>query len=260
MGALAGAIVVSGGASGIGRATALACARDGAPVAVLDLDPGAAEAAAQAALAAGAPAATGLACDVRDEASVAAAIVGAAQQLGVLRGLVTSAGIDRGGLAHELELATWSDVIATNLTGTFLLCKHVLRQMLDHAKGGSIVCVSSPWSVVSAPGGVGAYCASKGGVSALVRSLALDYAAHGIRVNGVLPGATETPLMWGSIPAAEVPALRRRIGDQLAVGRLAEPEEIASAIVWLLGDQAAYATGSHLTVDGGLLARASIEA
>jgi NAD(P)-dependent dehydrogenase (short-subunit alcohol dehydrogenase family) len=131
--------------------------------------------------------------------------------------------------------------------------------MLDHGHGGSIVCASSPWGEVSAPGGATAYSASKGGVSAFVRSTALDYASHAVRVNAIVPGATETPLMWDGLPEDEIPAARARISEQLVVGRLATPEEIAEGIVWLLSDRASYVTGSHLVIDGGLMARASIE-
>lgn len=253
-------MAVTGGGAGIGRATALACARLGANVAVLDLDDDAAQQVADEALHVGAPAALGRACDVRDETSVSSAVAAASHALGSLRGLVTSAGIDRAGLVHELPLEQWQNVLSTNLTGTFLACKHVLAAMLAHGEGGSIVCLSSPWADFSAPGGASAYCATKGGVSSLVRSLALDYAPHRIRVNAMVPGATETALMWANVPASELPSMRARVANQLAMGRLAEPDEIAAGIVWLLGDESSYVTGSHLVVDGGLMARGSIDA
>jgi NAD(P)-dependent dehydrogenase (short-subunit alcohol dehydrogenase family) len=257
---LDGAVIVTGGGSGIGRATALACARRGAKVAVLDVDPAAAQAVAVEAQGQGSPSVISRECDVRNEESVSAAVRDASESVGPIRGLVTCAGIDRGGLVHGLPTDVWLDVIATNLTGTFLVCKHVLAEMLEHGEGGSIVCASSPFAELSAPGGASAYCASKGGVSAFVRSLALDYAPHSIRVNAIVPGATETGLMWANVPAAEVPEVRRRIGEQIALGRLADPEDIAPGIAWLLGDQAAYVTGSHLVIDGGLMATAHIEA
>lgn len=256
---LEGGVVVTGGGSGIGRAAVLASAERGAAVAVLDLDRGKASEAAAEAQTRGAPAAVGLECDVRREDSIAAAIAGSAEHVGAIRGLVTCAGIGSGGLVHELPLETWRDVLETNLTGTFLACKHVLTHMLEHRQGGSIVCASSPWAEVSSPGGASAYSASKGGVSAFVRSVALDYAAHSIRVNAIVPGATETPLMWADTPKDEIAHARERIGSQLAFGRLATPEEIAEGIAWLLGESASYVTGSQLVVDGGLMARASIE-
>jgi NAD(P)-dependent dehydrogenase (short-subunit alcohol dehydrogenase family) len=256
---LSGGVVVTGGGSGIGRAAVLASAKLGAKIAVLDIDESAAEASAADARAAGASTALALHCNVREEASVAKAVLSAAKQVGPLRGLVTAAGIDRAGMAHELTLEQWLEVLNTNLTGTFLACKYVLANMLAHGKGGSIVCISSPWGDVSAPGGVAPYCASKGGVTAFARSLAIDYAPHSIRVNTVMPGATETALMWANVPPTEIPALRDRIGKQLPLGRLADPREIAAGITWLLSDQASYVTGSKLVIDGGLLARASID-
>src|SRR5690606_1939810 len=221
---LPGAVVVTGAGAGIGRAAALAAARLGAPVAALDLDSDRARTCAETAGRGGAPASIGLGCDVRDEEGVRSALEAAASALGPIRGLVASAGVDRAGLAHEMPLERWREVIDVNLTGMFLSCKHALVQMLKHGKGGSIVCVSSAWATVSAPGGASAYCASKGGVSALVRSLALDYAPHGVRVNGVVPGATETELMWANTPPEEVATLRGRIAAQIAMGRLATPE------------------------------------
>jgi NAD(P)-dependent dehydrogenase (short-subunit alcohol dehydrogenase family) len=257
---LPGAVVITGGASGIGRGSAIACAELGAPVAILDVDSGAAEEAAAEAGSRGAPQAVGLGCDVRDETSVGDAIDAAAKELGPIRGLVTCAGIDRGGLVHELDADVWNDMIAVNLTGTFLTCRQTLSKMLDHGLGGSIVCASSPFATISAPGGASAYCATKGGVSAFVRSLALDYVEHSIRVNAIVPGATETELMWASFSEDEVPEARRRVGEQIPYGRLAEVDEIAEGIVWLLSDKSGYVTGSHLAVDGGLMARAHIEA
>jgi NAD(P)-dependent dehydrogenase (short-subunit alcohol dehydrogenase family) len=255
---LNGVVVITGGGSGIGLAAALACGHRGARVVVLDTNAPAAEAAAAKVREGAGVEAIGLWCDVRDEESVARAVT-SARLLGPVQGLVTSAGIDRGGLAHELDLDRWRSVIDTNLTGTFLACKHVLIAMLAQGVGGSIVCVSSPWADVAAPGGVSAYCASKGGVGSLVRSLALDYAAKSIRVNAIVPGATETPLMWANVPSADISGVRERIAGQLALRRLAEPDEIAAGVTWLLSEQASYVTGTQLVIDGGLLARASIE-
>jgi NAD(P)-dependent dehydrogenase (short-subunit alcohol dehydrogenase family) len=256
---LPGAVVVTGGGQGIGRAAALAAAGRGAPVAVLDLNADHAAQAAGEAARRGAPASVGLQCDVRDEASVAGAIAAGAGEVGEIRGVVACAGIFSGGLVHELPIETWRDVVETNLTGTYLTCKHVLAHMLDHGNGGSIVCASSPVADAAVPGGASAYCASKAGISALVRSLAIDYAPHSVRVNAIVPGATETALMWAGMPRDEIPAARERTGAQLALGRLADPGEIAEGIVWLLSDRASYVTGSQLAVDGGLGARSSID-
>jgi NAD(P)-dependent dehydrogenase (short-subunit alcohol dehydrogenase family) len=256
---LVGGVVVTGGASGIGRATALRCAHAGAGVAVLDVNGAGAEEVAEQALRAGAPAAIGVECDVRYEDQVAGALARASEAVSPIRGLFACAGVYRAGMIHEVPTDDWLDVLNINLVGTFLTCKHTLRAMLDHGEGGSIVCTSSPWAEVGAPGGGSAYSASKGGISAFVRSAAFDYAPNGIRVNAVIPGATDTPLMWAEVPAEEMAQVREKLNGQLPLGRLGTPEEVAEGIAWLLSDQASYVTASHLAVDGGLLARASID-
>ena len=119
------------------------------------------------------------------------------------------------------------------------------------------MCMSSPFALVAAKG-TAAYSASKGGVSALVRALAVDYASHGVRVNAVLPGPTETDLMWASVPDDEVPEVREAVKREVPLARLADPEEPARAALWLLSDAASYVTGSQLACDGGVLAKASI--
>ena len=174
-----------------------------------------------------------------------------------LAGVVTAAGIDRGELLHALEPREWDHVLAVNLRGTFLTCKAALRHMLD-GDGGSIVCISSPLASVATPGGAGAYSASKAGVSALVRSIAVDYARHGVRVNALLPGPTETDLMWANVPAEERERTRQVVAGEVPLGRLADPQEIARAAIWLLSEDASYVTGAQLPCDGGILAKASV--
>jgi NAD(P)-dependent dehydrogenase (short-subunit alcohol dehydrogenase family) len=253
-------IVVTGGGSGIGKATALLCAEKlGARLAVLDVNEAAARDVAEEALSSGAPRALGVECDVTRESEVEKAFELCTAQLGAPDGLFANAGIDIGGLEHELSYETWDRVLSTNLSGVFLTCKHALRAMLEAGKGGSIVCTSSPSaSVALAAGGTGAYSASKGGVSALVRCLAIDYARNGIRVNAVVPGATETPLMWANVAEDEREQMREQINDEVPLGRLADPAEIGHAVLWLLSDASAYVTGSHLVCDGGILAKGSI--
>jgi len=257
MGEASGLVVVTGAASGIGAATAGLAAARGHAVALLDRDGAAVEVAAQALRDAGARA-LGVACDVADERAVDDAFATAVARLGPLRGVVASAGIDRGGLLHELGAAAWDELIAVNLRGAFLTCRAALRCFLDAGAGGAIVCVSSPFALVAAPGGTGAYSASKGGVCALVRSLAVDYGPHGIRVNAILPGPTETPLMWANVSEDEVAATRETVRHEVPLGRLAEPDEPARAALWLISGEAAYVTGAQLACDGGVLAKASI--
>jgi NAD(P)-dependent dehydrogenase (short-subunit alcohol dehydrogenase family) len=156
----------------------------------------------------------------------------------------------------ELEAATWDEVLAVNLRGGFLTCRAAVRQM--RPAGGSIVCVSSPFALVATSAGVGAYSASKGGLSALVRALAVECAPDGIRVNALLPGPTETSLMWAGVEAREVEQMRETLAREVPLGRLADPAEPARAALWLLSDAASYVTGSQLVCDGGVLAKASV--
>jgi NAD(P)-dependent dehydrogenase (short-subunit alcohol dehydrogenase family) len=249
---------VTGAAAGIGRAAALQAAALGAAVVALDRDGDGARATAEAAASAGAPATLGIECDVRDGTAVDAAFARAAEAVGAPAGVVCAAGIDRGGLAHELSADIWDEVIETNLRGTFLTCRAALRGFLADGIAGSVVCVSSPLAQVAPPGGASAYSASKAGISALVRTLAVDYAKHGIRVNAVLPGPTETALMWANVAADDLEAMRKTIEREVPLGRLANPEEPANAILWLLSSQASYVTGSELACDGGILARAAV--
>lgn len=252
-------IAITGGGAGIGRAVAMQCAARGDGVAVLDIDSAAARDAAADALSAGASKALGIECDVSCEESVACAFELIATGLGPLYGAFANAGLDAGGFLHELPGELWKRVLDTNLTGIYLTCKYALQQILKAGTGGSIVCTSSPAaSVAFAAGGAAAYSASKGGVSALVRCMAVDYAKYGIRVNGVVPGATETRLMWANVEPSAMPAMRQRICEEVPLGRLARPDEIARAVVWLLSDESSYVTGSHLVCDGGILAKASI--
>lgn len=252
-------IVVTGGGSGIGRAVALVCARRGDNVVVLDKRGDSANTTACEAKEAGAASAIGIQCDVSLESQVAEAFGATSQRLGSPYGLFANAGIDTGGPIHELPLDTWRLVLETNLTGVFLSCKYALKAMLAAGMQGSIVCTSSPTGFVAlAAGGAGAYSATKAGISALVRCMAIDYARHGIRVNAIVPGATETPLMWNNVAPDDVPRMRTQVANEIPLGRLAQPEDPARAVAWLLSEESSYVTGSHLVCDGGILAKASI--
>jgi NAD(P)-dependent dehydrogenase (short-subunit alcohol dehydrogenase family) len=248
-----GPLLVTGGARGIGLAVAKLAAAGGVPVAIVDRDR---EALDEAGAALGGDPLL-IACDVRDEASVRAAFDSAITQLGSLHAVVASAGVDRGGAFHELSAADFDDLIATNLRGTALTCREAIRRMLP-AERGSIVCVSSPFARVGGPAGTGAYSASKGGVSALVTALAVEYGPQGIRVNAVLPGPTETDLMWAGVDPADVPKARAIVATEVPMRRLADPIEPARAALWILSDHASYVTGAQLACDGGVLAKASV--
>jgi NAD(P)-dependent dehydrogenase (short-subunit alcohol dehydrogenase family) len=252
-------IVVTGGAEGIGRAVVLLCAARGDRIAILDKAAEAAGATAEEAALRGASSAFSLPCDVTEEEQVARAFEIIGERFGAPYGLFTSAAVDLGGLVHELPASTWRQTVDTNLNGTFFACKHALKRMREAQAPGSLVCASSPTGFVAlAAGGTGAYSATKGGVSSLVRCMAIDYARYGIRVNAVVPGATETRLMWNNVPAGEIGRTRAVLEKEIPLGRLAQPEEPARAVVWLLSEESSYVTGSHLVCDGGILAKSSI--
>lgn len=253
-------VLVTGGGSGIGRAVTLLCADRGARVAVLDIDDEAASLVARKAVERGATGAVGLRCDVGVGEEVERAVERCEAELGTPYGVFANAGIEMNGMGHELPYGTWRRVLTTNLDGVFLTCKYALGRMLDAGMGGSVVCTSSPAAFVGfAGGGNGAYAASKAGISALVRALALDYAPHGIRVNAVVPGATDTALIWAGYPEKEREAARRSIEErakgEVPLGRLARPDEPARAVLWLLSEESSYVTGSQLVCDGGIMAK-----
>jgi NAD(P)-dependent dehydrogenase (short-subunit alcohol dehydrogenase family) len=247
-------IVITGAASGIGRATALLCNNRGDRVAALDVDQ-----AGLSALAAdsGAQLLT-IVCDVSDDRAMSHALGLVTAELGAPTGVVAAAGIEINAPLHAIACETWERVLAVNLRGVFLTCKYAIGAMLDAGHGGSIVCVSSPAAFVGfAGGGNSAYAASKGAVSALIRSAAIDYAPHGIRINALVPGATDTPLLATAPGPRDREALLGQAATQIPLGRLGEPSEIARAAAWLLSDESSYVTGSQLICDGGLLAKSA---
>lgn len=243
---------VSGGGSGIGRATVELLRSKGAQVAAIDWDRGRVE---QVAAGCGA---LPLVADVRDEEAVRAAFAAIDAEFGRLDGALSNAGVARvEGLMHAEAAATWDDIIRINLRGTFLVVRATLERLMN-AGQGSIVCTSSVVSTAAIAGGANAYTASKGAISALVRQLSVDYGPHNIRVNAVAPGATETPLMWDTTPPDQVEPIRRIINDAVPNGRLILPSEVASAVVWLLSDEAAGVSGVELLVDGGTNAKSTL--
>jgi NAD(P)-dependent dehydrogenase (short-subunit alcohol dehydrogenase family) len=254
--------LVTGAGSGIGAAVALRALADGARVAALDIDAAGLRALAAAAERHGARAPLTLPVDVTDEDAVAGAVARCQEELGPPTRVLANAGIEVNGPAHELPLADWERVLAVNLRGCFLTARHAIRALLDAGAPGSIVCTSSPAAFVGfAGGGNAAYAASKGGISALVRTLALDYAGAGIRVNAVVPGATDTPLLLAGVDPGRHAAARAELVEraraEVPLGRMAEPAEIAGAVAWLWSDDAAYVTGTHLVCDGGLMAKSA---
>jgi NAD(P)-dependent dehydrogenase (short-subunit alcohol dehydrogenase family) len=258
---LVGSAFVSGGASGIGRAIAQALAAQGAAVAVMDLLPEGGKDTV-AAIASKGGRATFVQGDVSRWDDVDRAVAAAVRELGPLGIMVNAAGVlDGYAPADEIGAGLWERVIGINLTGTFYGCKRALAEMLPLG-GGRIVNIASVAGLVGSGGGA-AYTASKHGVVGLTRQLAITYAARGITVNAICPGAIQTDLRANStrILGADAPVMRGVGGDEAAVraitpaGRRGTLEEIAAAACYLASSEADYVTGHTLVVDGGWTAR-----
>jgi NAD(P)-dependent dehydrogenase (short-subunit alcohol dehydrogenase family) len=234
--------IVTGGASGIGRATAARLAADAYRVAVLDRDrAGAVEAAGEAGL--------GIEADVGAADSVEHAIGQVLDRFGRIDLLVNNAGITGSRQAttcHATPVEEWDRVLAVNLRGPFLCSKAVLPTMLRQ-RSGHVINIVSIAGMVPAPGRC-AYTASKGGALMLTKSLAIDYAAEGIRANAVCPGFVQTPMTQWRL---DDPELRRSVLDGIPVGRTAQPEDIAEVVAILASERLAYVTGHAFVIDGG---------
>jgi NAD(P)-dependent dehydrogenase (short-subunit alcohol dehydrogenase family) len=243
--------LVTGAAAGIGYATAKMFAEAGASVALLDANGEAVGKAAESLAAAGHKA-VGLKCDVSDESEVKANVERITSIFGRLDAACNNAGIHVP--AVEMADAKGTDfdhLMSINLRGVWNCMKYELEQMRQQG-GGSIVNVSSTNGLIG-NAGLGAYTASKHGVIGLTKSAALEYAAKGIRVNVVCPGAIMTPMLERAIDA--YPDSMKAVLESIPLGRLGQPEEIASAIVWLSSSQASFAVGSVVVIDGGYTTR-----
>jgi NAD(P)-dependent dehydrogenase (short-subunit alcohol dehydrogenase family) len=243
--------LVTGGASGIGRATALTFAREGAKLVIADMNEDGGQQTVHLITEKGGEAVF-VRTDVSQAVAVQALISQAVATYGRLDCAHNNAGIPGGGRALTAEHAedTWHQVIAVNLTGVWLCMKYEIPHMLQQGSG-AIVNTASAWGVVGAPG-ASAYVASKHGVVGLTKTAALEYAHQGIRVNCVCPGVIHTPMTARGLSD---PALRARIIASEPIGRVGTPEEIAEAVVWLCSDAASFVTGHTMTVDGGYVAQ-----
>lgn len=240
--------LVTGAASGIGRATAARFVDEGATVYFADLD---LEGARLAAKETGSDRAIAVHLDVAEEPSVEAAFAEAAAH-GPIDVVVANAGVQLFGQdarVGDLSLAVWEKTTRINQRGAFLTLKHAVRAMAG--RGGSIICTGSPTAVVACGQTFTAYTSSKAGVHGLARVVAADYAAEGIRVNTVIPGYTETPLVR---TIAEDSSQRASLVDATMLGRAGRAEDLEGIMVYLASDESAYATGAQFTVDGGLTA------
>ena len=247
---LAGRVaIVTGGASGIGRATVERFVAEGATVESWDLTE------------AGVDGVTRRTVDVTDEAAVAAGFADALAAHGRVDVVVHAAGIASGGPVHLLERSEWDRVIGVNLTGTFHVDKHAAAVMLeqeprwgiDGTQRGSIVNLASVEGLIGTEGG-SAYNASKGGVVILTKNLAIDYGRRGIRVNAICPGFIDTPLLSGVFGLPGMEPVVADIAASHQLGRLGRAEEIASVALFLASDDASFVTGTAIPVDGGYTA------
>ncbi len=240
--------LVTGGASGIGRATAARLLAEGAAVVIADI---AGERAFEAArVLAESGQVSGLVMDVTDWAQVESRTREAADRMAGLDILVTSAGVSHPGTAWETTLEDWTRVLAINLTGSFLCVKAAAPIMMRHGFGRIVMLASisgsQAWSERAA------YSASKGGVVALAKSCAVDLAAYGITVNSVSPGPIATP----QTESLHSPAIRGKVRERTPMRRYGTPEEVADVIAFLCSEDACFVTGHDLRVDGGLTAAA----
>jgi len=238
---------ITGAGSGIGRTTALAFAHEGASVAAVDLaEQHSAETVRQIAELGGTALSVG--CDVTSSDQVQAALAQTVERFGRLDVAFNNAGIElRPTPLADIAEADWDRVLVTNLRGVFLCMKHQIPLMLEHG-GGAIVNTSSGAGVKGFPGG-GAYGASKFGIIGLTKCAALDYAASGIRINAICPGIIDTEMMDRFTGGTD--AGRQAVIAQEPVGRMGTPQEIAAAVLWLCSDEAGFAVGHALVIDGG---------
>jgi NAD(P)-dependent dehydrogenase (short-subunit alcohol dehydrogenase family) len=245
------AALVTGSGSGIGRATALLFAREGARVIVSDVNVSGAEETVAAIQKKGGEARF-IRCDVSKPTEVEALIRGAVEAFGRLDCAVNNAGISGAiGPTGDYPEEAWDRVIATNLTGVWLCMKQEIQQMLKQG-GGSIANTASVAGLVGFPMAP-AYTAAKHGVVGLTKVAALEYAKANIRINAVCPGLVRTPMITDT--TSKNPQIEQALIAEEPVGRMADPEEIAEALVWLCSGAASFITGAALPVDGGAVAR-----
>jgi 2-hydroxycyclohexanecarboxyl-CoA dehydrogenase len=239
--------IVTGSASGIGRAAALRLAKDGYSVACLDVDEGGAASAAEEIRSLGGTG-LGLHLDVSSELDVTTTFFEVRAELGPVRALVHSAGILHVEPALDLGAKAWREVLDVNLTGTFLCDQAAARLMVADSSSGRIVNIASVHSQAPACG-LSSYDASKGGIWMLTRNLALELAPHGITVNAIGPGLVVHTRLGGGTSEEYLDS----VVPMIPLGRAGEPDDIAGPVSFLCSDDAAYVTGAMLFVDGGML-------
>lgn len=245
--------VITGGGSGIGRATAHLFAREGAKVVVADIDLRAAEQVAEEVCARGQEA-TPHKVDVAESTEVARMVEHVVETYGRLDVLVNNAGYGLAGTVLETDEAAWDRLMAVNAKGVFLGCKHAIPVM--QRQGGGVIVNTASTTAIAGLHRRAAYSASKGAVAALTRALALDHVGDGIRVNCIGPGTTDSPYFDPIYRQSTDPAmLRQEMAARQPMNRMGEPEEVAHAILFLACDESSFVTGTMLMVDGGMTAQ-----
>jgi len=242
--------LVTGGSSGIGRASALAFAREGARVAIADVNVEAGRATADAIKQMGGEAFF-IQADVSSAAQVETMVAKVVQTYGRLDCAHNNAGVSgAGGPTADCPEEMFDHIIAVNLKGVWLCMKYEIAQMLKQG-GGAIVNTSSAAGLVAWPGLTSAYVASKHGVVGLTKAAAVEYAQKGIRVNAVCPGTIRTPMVGGLTD----PKVETRFATLHPMQRVGEPDEVAQAVVWLCSEAASFVTGHAMSIDGGFVAQ-----
>jgi NAD(P)-dependent dehydrogenase (short-subunit alcohol dehydrogenase family) len=254
MGKLSGKIaIVTGAASGIGRASALLFAREGASVAVIDRDLPGAKATVEEITGAGGKA-IAVEADVSKSADVQRMIAVTIERFGRLDILYNNAGVMSPGLLHLVAEEEWHRVISINLTANFLACKYALPELMKH---GGVILATASVAGLEGRTAHAAYCASKAGLINMIKNVAMDYAKYGIRANCLCPGGVATNISKEALTGLSDAAKERLAkwsGEAVPMARIAQPEELASAALFLCCDDSTFVTGTAMVVDGGSIA------
>lgn len=246
-------VIVTGAGGGIGRATAIVFAQHGAQVGLCDIDDAAGEATAEMVVSGGGNAMY-VSADVSDPGAVERFVSRVAERFGGVDILINNAGMGGSGARlAEISEAEWHRILSVNVDGHFYCCKCVLPHML-HAGGGAIVNTSSVLAVSTLPGTL-TYATSKAALIGFTKELAHELGPSRIRVNCLLPGSTDTAMMWRGVRPEDRSAVETEVANAQPLRRFARPEEIARAALFLASDDASFITGAILAVDGGLLSR-----